>query len=155
MIRFDYFKINENETLEQVLARFDSSQWKVISDKAVLVTAKYSPKSFWTIYFVKFDTKFKTLKAVSDAVRDLGFDFANAASLASLNLEDPTISSKFPNLTLWQSEQLDVFMMSFVEIDSGKRVFVDSASDINSLGMGTKWVACQSQMSPFTSNLIK
>lgn len=154
-IVFEHFHVKENETARDVLAKFDPKHWTIISGEATLLTAEFSPLYFWPIYFVKFERKFETLKEVSDAVRDLGFVFVNAASLASLNFEDSTISCKFPNLTLWQDKNLDVHVMAFDELDSNKRVVTGLASDVLHVSdIDTQWIACQKSFRPYTPNLI-
>jgi hypothetical protein len=154
MIIFEQFKTNDNETAAEILARFDAGLWNIILGESVLSTIRFSPRYFWPIYFVKFEQRFETLKSLSDAVRDLGFDFANATSLVSLNLEDPTLSLKFPNRTLWQDEDLGVYMISFHELHSTKKAIAHAVSDSFANPLESEWVACQSRMRPFFSNLI-
>lgn len=154
MIVFEHFKTDENKTAGQVLDKFDSD-WVVISSKESLVTTEFSPLYFWPIYFVKFERKFETLKSVSDAVRDLGFIFANAGSLASLNWQDSSISRKFQNLTLWQDKDLNVHTIAFDELDSVNRVVTGLASDVLHISdIETNWIACQRSFRPHTPNLI-
>lgn len=154
-IIFEHFKTNDNQTAAEILARYDPDLWTIILGESVLSTIKFSPRYFWPIHFVKFEQNFETLKSLSDAVRDLGFDFANAMSLASLNLEDSTLSRKFPNLTIWQDENLDVYVMAFGEMDSVKRAVIGLASDVVQVSdINTQWIACQNSFRPYTPNLI-
>ncbi len=155
MIVFEEFKTNDNETAVEIFEKFDTDIWTIILGESVLPTIRFSPKYFWPIYFVKFEQQFATLKSLSDAVRDLGFDFANAMSLISLNLEDQTISLKFPNRTLWQNEALNVYMISFHNLHATKKAIAQPVSDSSANPLEGEWVACQPQMKPFTSNLIK